>query len=111
MKLSWRNTRSCNVRGGDQRTSRRGRVETEAGADVFNIGYRSKGNGVMKIQLASDLHLEFLEKRFRDAHIIEPASGADSTHLSPAPLRRALVAPLRQQVTGMSFRPHLSASM
>lgn len=31
----------------------------------------------MKIQLASDLHLEFLEKRFPGERIIEPAPGAD----------------------------------
>jgi len=31
----------------------------------------------MKIQLASDLHLEFLERRFPGEPIIEPATGAD----------------------------------
>ena len=31
----------------------------------------------MKIQLASDLHLEFLERRFPDSCIITPAPGAD----------------------------------
>ena len=31
----------------------------------------------MKIQLASDLHLEFLERKFPDARIVEPAPGAD----------------------------------
>src|SRR5664279_4463289 len=31
----------------------------------------------MKIQLASDLHLEFLQRRFPDTRIIEPAPGAD----------------------------------
>lgn len=31
----------------------------------------------MKIQLASDLHLEFLERRFPGERIIEPAPGAD----------------------------------
>lgn len=31
----------------------------------------------MRIQLASDLHLEFLEKRFPSARLIEPASNAD----------------------------------
>lgn len=31
----------------------------------------------MKIQLASDLHLEFLERRFPDSRIITPAPGAD----------------------------------
>lgn len=31
----------------------------------------------MKIQLASDLHLELLENRFPNARIIEPAPGAD----------------------------------
>lgn len=31
----------------------------------------------MKIQLASDLHLERLEKRFPGERVIEPAPGAD----------------------------------
>ena len=32
---------------------------------------------IMKIQLASDLHLEFLERRFPGERIIESAPGAD----------------------------------
>ena len=31
----------------------------------------------MLIQYASDLHLEFLERRYSDARLIEPAPGAE----------------------------------